>query len=98
VSENVVTYVLADSNKHCYADFTDRPWFEFQRRGISSLGQATKASADPQKEALISRSDDNVGGQGQTLPSQLHDGNLKLTSEEEVRKFFVLYSRVYSYG
>lgn len=70
--------------------FTDRQWFEFQRRGVSSLGQATKAS-DPQEEALISRSDDNVGGQGQTLPSQPYDGNLSLTSEEEVRKSFVLY-------
>jgi len=63
---------------------------------MSSLGQATKAASDPQEEALISRSDAiNVGGQRQALQGQPHDGNLELTSEEEVRNFLCF---VYSYG
>lgn len=74
------------SNQHCYGDYSGLQW---QKRGISSLDQATKASYE-QKPAVVSRSDGNVGGQGQLPPSQPLDGNLEPTSEEEVSKSFVL--------
>lgn len=75
---------LAFCNKRLYLDHSGRQWLGFHKRELSS--SATKVS-DEQKEALVSRSDEDVGGQGQPPPSQPLEGNLMPTSEEEVRMF-----------
>ena len=74
--------VLAASNKRHYLDHSGHRCLSFKKRGISSLGQATKPSNE-QKAAVVSVSDDNVGGQGQLPPSQPLEGNLMPASAEE---------------
>lgn len=75
--------VMDISNKHRYLDYSNRQWFEFQKRAMSSSEQAVKTSDNQEvKTADVSQSNDSVGLKQPPL-SQPLEGTLMPTSEEE---------------